>query len=102
MTPLPIVSCDNCGACCMRMGVPPFSTDDDIEWDRLPPELQQEIIEFQQREDWASLPCLWLDLETRRCRHYDLRPDVCERFVPGNPICLEDRELMARSQPSAS
>jgi hypothetical protein len=39
-----------------------------------------------------GLPCLWLDLETRRCRHYEWRPDVCRLFEVGCGPCLDWRE----------
>jgi Putative zinc- or iron-chelating domain len=36
-------------------------------------------------------PCLWLDMETRKCRWYDWRPDVCRDFEVGCGPCLEHR-----------
>lgn len=93
------VSCEGCGACCMHLGVPPFDEfdgaidDQDIEFERLPQELKDEINAAWERGlTWfVGEPCIWLDLTTRKCRHYEHRPVVCERFVPGNPICMEDR-----------
>lgn len=95
-------TCDGCGACCMHMGVPPFDEfdgaidDQDIEYQRLPDELKREIDEaWDKGTTWfVNKPCIWLDLETRKCRHYEHRPLVCERFEPGNPICIEDRQLL--------
>lgn len=95
MDQLPIVSCDNCGACCMGMGIPPETGDDAIDdawWESLTDELRQEILDRQGQPNWAHEPCVWLDVETRRCTHYELRPQVCRDFEPGNLVCLEDRE----------
>ncbi len=97
MTP----SCDNCGACCLGMGVPPFGEwqgdvrddSDDPEFDALPESLKHEIVAATEVEDWAFKPCIWFDTETRRCKHYELRPVICESFEPGNPICLDDRRM---------
>jgi Fe-S-cluster containining protein len=33
-------------------------------------------------------PCLWLDPQTKRCRHYEHRPDVCREFPLGGLSCL--------------
>ncbi len=84
----------------MHLGVPPFDEFDgeidaeDIEWKMLPAELQAEInAAWDRGVSWfIGKPCIWFDGQTRKCRHYEYRPSVCERFEPGNPICLEDRE----------
>jgi hypothetical protein len=33
-------------------------------------------------------PCLWLDPQTKRCRHYEHRPDICREFPVGGLSCL--------------
>lgn len=38
-----------------------------------------------------KLPCLWLDLETRRCRNYHDRPTVCREFMPSPDGCGFDK-----------
>jgi len=38
-----------------------------------------------------SRPCVWLDVETRRCRIYAYRPQVCRDYQVGGPDCLEQR-----------
>lgn len=76
----------------MLMTVPPIDGSDPADemwWESLPTELQDEI----NAVEGCAKPCVWLDLETKRCRHYELRPPVCREFVPGNEVCLEDREL---------
>lgn len=98
MAALPIVSCDNCGACCMSMMFPPFDEEDGaIE---LPSQIEEELISAieagRNQVPGASrigLPCFWLDTETRRCKHYEFRPGICRRFEPGNNICIKDRAI---------
>ena len=97
---LPIIaSCDNCGACCMHMGYPPFAgmyDGGDPEWLELReshPELAAAARQgaIDGRGD-AELPCIWLDPQTRRCRHYELRPSVCRDFERGTEECIDHRE----------
>ena len=89
------VSCDGCGACCKQLVQPPFvflaGFDDETQ---VPRELMRDILHFNryvrdsQPED---TPCIWLDLETLRCRHYEHRPLICREFEMGAPDCLETR-----------
>ena len=81
----------------MHMTVPPFD-EDGVEFPLLPEELQREletvyaeIGDADGRLKVLSRPCCWLDLETKRCRHYKYRPVACSRFEPGCDTCLEDR-----------
>lgn len=37
------------------------------------------------------LPCVWLDLATQLCRHYDLRPQACRDFQIGGDLCRLSR-----------
>lgn len=87
MTTLPIVeSCDHCGACCMQAGHPPY-IDDERQW------LDFELLALLNaylatlEDDDIGRPCIWLDLETRRCRHYEHRPQVCRDFQRGSDAC---------------
>lgn len=32
--------------------------------------------------------CLWYDPATRRCRHYEWRPQVCRNYELGGEACL--------------
>ena len=94
------VTCEGCGACCMHIGIPPFGEwngdTEDPEFDALPEELRQEILDRTEEESWAFKQCLWFDRETRRCKHYDLRPLICVAFEPGNPVCLEDIKVAVK------
>lgn len=47
------------------------------------------------RSKATPLPCLWYDEASKRCKHYEHRPDVCrdpEVMSPGNPACLASRK----------
>lgn len=81
--------CDNCGLCCTHMSSPPFMPD---EFDALPETLREEITRYldSPRFDDGG-PCIWLDLVSGQCRHYDLRPDVCRDFDVGGESCLTQR-----------
>src|SRR5262245_57684796 len=114
---LPVVSCDDCGACCMHMGSPAFNgvgpgvkevlgdqvvlaKGEELEWLRsLPPEGERELTAYMvavlRREipsrSGREEPCLWLDPVTRRCRYYEHRPQVCRDFEVGSRGCHSHR-----------
>jgi len=102
------VSCEGCGRCCMEMNTPPFIV---IWQDGVPlkPDTEYELQDF----DWLMAapqeardakraafdddrpdgsPCVWLDLETKRCRWYEFRPGICREFERGGEVCLATRE----------
>jgi Fe-S-cluster containining protein len=102
---LPVLDdCRGCGACCMTQGSPPGYAYPPFRPDDLPAELVAELdayyAECERTGDWRDeQPCFWLDLETRRCKHYRYRPDICQDFEVGSEACLEWRaqpELMPR------
>jgi Fe-S-cluster containining protein len=74
--------------------------DDRREWTEFKtnhPDLHAELMaEIERRErtrgPWIPAPCFWLDQQTNRCKHYDLRPRVCREFERGGPECLAWRE----------
>jgi Fe-S-cluster containining protein len=79
---------------------PPFFFAGDPDWERLGRERPDLVagIEADRRMRWANAangqnlaeddyPCLWLDRETGRCRHYDYRPSTCRDFEPGSSDC---------------
>ena len=37
-------------------------------------------------------PCTWFDMQTKKCKHYDLRPPICRDFEAGSRFCMEHRE----------
>lgn len=101
---LPIIeSCDGCGACCRVVSRPPFrrvfdeggeDTWERLKWER--PDLRAEILADDRARRAAGgpdhgTPCLWLDAETRRCRHYEYRPRACRDFALGGDDCRDAR-----------
>lgn len=98
--------CDNCGACCMHLAIPPldaaiyeWNDESDPDWSAMPLWLRITVLAAYDRgrlELGASgaLPCLFLDQKTKRCRHYEERPSICRNFEPGNWCCIEDRQLL--------
>lgn len=100
MTELPIINCDDCGACCMHMGYPPFvamydhaNRKGDPEWLALSPELAAETRQGAVDGRGSNeLPCVWFDETTKKCRHYDLRPSICREFEVGCEACVSHRE----------
>ncbi|MEX2139801.1 MAG: YkgJ family cysteine cluster protein [Pirellulales bacterium] len=90
MEALAIASCDGCGACCMEQGRPPY-TDDELRF--VPYELLAPIHEYVStlEDDDFGQPCIWLDEETKQCRHYEHRPQVCRDFERGGELCIQLR-----------
>jgi Fe-S-cluster containining protein len=82
--PPPPSTCDACGACCMQQVYPPF-TDDELAF--VPDELRVTFELLAAGESNEVRPCVWLDLETRQCRHYDHRPQICRDFERGSASC---------------
>jgi Fe-S-cluster containining protein len=37
---------------------------------------------------FSDQPCHWFDLATRRCGHYDQRPEACRMFEVGEDDCV--------------
>lgn len=99
---LPLVTnCDNCGACCTEQEALP------VGWylgslgdpTTLPSELLAELKAMAEEFNKTGWPkgtaCVWYDAETKRCKHYEYRPETCreENVVPGNESCLRWRKL---------
>ncbi|MEM7455682.1 MAG: YkgJ family cysteine cluster protein [Planctomycetota bacterium] len=100
MPDLPVISCDNCGACCMKMGHPPFFwsagmvTVDEF-WVSMPADIREELQSYlNSLEDPTAdvgQPCFWLDMQTKKCRHYEHRPQPCRDVEIGSPPCRTAR-----------
>jgi Fe-S-cluster containining protein len=91
--PHPLVdSCDHCAACCRRTPIPPFQPGEEAALD-VPAELLQPIqLRIAADQHFDLLPCVWLDTQTLKCRHYDLRPQACRDFAIGSQLCLLCRD----------
>lgn len=70
-------------------------------WHDLPADLKHELEAFMAQYQPPSYgetldtfdgPCIWLDLETRLCKHHTVRPNVCRDFETGNRACLDWRQ----------
>jgi uncharacterized protein len=124
-TQLPVVSCEGCGACCRHIGTPPgfaafFPSPGHLipeEWKQWPdygyflaaPEsARQQLADYYAAVDRGEVtdrsaydcPCLWFDLESGRCRHYEYRPEVCREFEVGGEECLRLREEVNHARPT--
>lgn len=89
----PPTTCVGCSSCCEEQGLPPGYLDPERLL-FLPEALREQIAWHLQEEaetGWTrherQLPCIWLDLETRLCTQYALRPDRCRDFPVGGSGC---------------
>jgi len=109
MTPMKLEvvrDCDNCGACCRHMVMPPFLPDFHApenrneefdafkaEWPALAAELRAEYERKMREDEWPeSAPCFWYDAAAGRCKHHEARPEICRDFEVGSESCLSWRE----------
>lgn len=72
---------------------------------RLPDSLRAELLEMRERFDrensWPdSKPCIWLDLDTKQCKHYEYRPKgVCDQgLAVGDEACRRWRKRFGLEQ----
>jgi uncharacterized protein len=112
---LPIVeTCDGCGACCREQGSPPgylqmvfpsiravaqsayLEREDYARFTTLPSDALASLQEYARALQAGEIPgggaCIWFDSETRGCKHYEHRPDICRGFDVGSPACIRWRE----------
>jgi Fe-S-cluster containining protein len=81
--------CHLCGICCLAFSLPPYDANELV---RAPDALLQEIDDYARSPRHRdSDPCLWLDLDSRKCRHHEVRPVLCRWFEPGGRACNELR-----------
>jgi Fe-S-cluster containining protein len=96
--PLPILTCDHCGACCMHIAAPPYTYDELVEMvDQHPDaytELYPDLCTAIDRRDMTvamgdtdEIPCGFFDEKSCQCKHYDHRPAICREFEPGCEPC---------------
>jgi Fe-S-cluster containining protein len=100
----PAMSCEGCGKCCEGQAGLPVTYHHSFGFPPdFPADLRREVEETFQRwlagGDWHGpfddAPCVWYDADTKRCQHYEWRPDVCSEFAVGGEGCLFVRELRA-------
>lgn len=99
------VSCEGCGDCCLELRSPPGYLDlmagvADESWpeedrrrvEALPAAAREELERYArriaERPEEGFHPCIWLDVESRRCRWYEHRPYICRSFPAGCGPCL--------------
>ena len=91
-----ITDCNGCGSCCLEMCSPPFLGPTDEEYLALPDAVQcsYDLGMAQREEDgWIDgVACFWFDKESRRCKHYEHRPEICRDFDRGCEACHGWRE----------
>lgn len=104
MIDLPILNCDNCGACCTgQAALPVHLVGEHFRMEPvspLPPglaeELRNTVAKFN-RDGWPpdGTACIWYDPRRKRCRHYEHRPTLCrDEVVPGDEGCRRWREAV--------
>ena len=75
----------------MRTPIPPFQPGEEAALG-VPEEL---LLPVRQRvaadQHFDLLPCVWLNPETRLCRHYELRPQACRDFQISSDLCRLSR-----------
>lgn len=89
--------CENCGACCRCF--PIFASRSDAEREPLikteARELEPHLATGDKAYQLFPLPfherCAFLK-DDQLCRIYATRPEVCRKFEPGSPQCIEARE----------
>jgi Fe-S-cluster containining protein len=83
------ITCDGCGVCCMEVCSPPFHPSDVEDLPRDVLHSYREGVTLEKAAGWSEgVPCFWLDCKTKRCRHYEHRPESCRDFVVGDEACL--------------
>ena len=74
--------CDNCGICCLAFSLPPFDANELV---KASDELLQQVDAYAHSARYRdSNPCLWLNLDSGKCKHHEVRPVLCRWFEPGS------------------
>jgi Fe-S-cluster containining protein len=102
-----VTDCTDCGACCTSQAALPTCLvakhAGNFSVKPLPSALRKELEATVKRfmiEGWPAdgTPCIWYDAETKKCRHYEYRPDVCHDLEVGSPGCLRWRRELGISK----
>ena len=97
------INCTDCGVCCMEQGSPPgyvyihnggvdWPDEEDVErFNQLPTKARVEIKKYADRlksqPPRSDGPCIWLDRESKQCRYYEHRPNICRDLDVGSEGC---------------
>jgi Fe-S-cluster containining protein len=84
------LTCDGCGACCMYFMIrlsKPLGTDE-ARWYEL------HGVKVRSNGLLFNIPCQEFDMETRKCKIYEKRPECCKAARVGAPNCLFSRQHM--------
>lgn len=91
----PITTCDDCGACCTYCDSPPGYGVPQWRPENLPDNLRIELDEYYAGDPKPQgNPCLWWDKETKKCKNYDWRPQICRDFERGSVDCARVRDAV--------
>ena len=89
-----VKDCSSCGACCQEQAALPLGWYAGMGgFDNLPDDIQGELRAAREKfdaEGWPAdgTPCIWLDQATKKCSHYEHRPQVCRDGVAvGDEAC---------------
>ncbi|MEM7783375.1 MAG: YkgJ family cysteine cluster protein, partial [Planctomycetota bacterium] len=52
---------------------------------------QYQLPEYGNEPSSFDGPCIWLNMETRLCKHHQFRPSVCRDFDAGSRDCHDWR-----------
>ncbi len=77
--------CHNCGICCLAFSLPPFDANELV---KASDALLQQVDAYAHSARYRnSNPCLWLDLDSGKCKQHKFRPVLCRWFEPGCQAC---------------
>lgn len=96
---LTVDSCSDCGLCCQGIGspamllrsMPRLRGPHPYRRAGFPQELADELDRHflgLQRGQEPQEQCLWYDDQTKSCRHYEWRPQICHDYELGGQECL--------------
>ena len=85
--------CSGCGSCCT-----PFIPFTKTELKEIKAYVKKNKIPFKNRhiENGFDGSCAFLDLNTRKCMIYEVRPFVCRDFICNNPDWMDRRDKYAK------
>jgi Fe-S-cluster containining protein len=70
----------------------PVFEEDDPHYLAMPADLRRELEEYVDTlhyvDEIYGEPCIWLDLDTKLCIHYEHRPLGCRQLEVGDEDCL--------------